>query len=420
MTIWRRRSTWSKFFLIVVSLLVTVLVAEGMSQLFYSIRWGGIYGLQPRHYSMRLGWEMASGSYVAFDINEQGFRRPNSVSLYPQEDTIRIFIVGGSTALGHQGAYPQFDPQPLSYEETIDYHLQTMLNTQHKGTQFEVINAGVTEYKLFQEFSLFREKLVNFHPHLVVFLDGHNDISSLVSGEAFKEHPTPYWENRHFQRGERALNTSSLLGPLYYLDIYLMKASYFYHGVSGIFHGIHNQAVYKVQDPAVEDRALSVGRGNDTFRLSDETRLMEKYRNRLRKVDQALSLYIDQVRDLKAIVSSRQIKVLYVLQPQLVVEEPSNLTSQEVQIQEFAFRHNSDFRILARRYLAPKVAASLENLSTSQFRFVNLVTIAEDETEQVYTDYCHLTSRGNLAVAEKLYPWVVDLVEVEHAMRAHK
>jgi lysophospholipase L1-like esterase len=141
---------------------------------------------------------------------------------------------------------------------------------------------------------------------------------------------------------------------------------------------------------------------------------MATYRDQLSGLEQALPLYLDQVRDLKAIASARQIKVLYALQPELVVENPSHLTTKEVQIQEAAFRHHRDFGTLSWRFLSSRMTTSLTNLSDDQFQFVNLVTIAAYETQDVYTDYCHLTPKGNRVIAEKLYPWVVDLIGVEH------
>jgi len=400
-------SVWLKCALILASLLFTLACAEGMGRLFYYIRWGGFYGPQPRQYSLRLGWEMAPGSYESFHINEQGFRRPNQVSFHPPENTIRIFMVGGSTALGHQGVYRQFGPRPLSYEDTIDYHLQAMMHERHQGIRFEVINAGVTEYRLFQEITLFREKLAYFRPHLVIFLDGHNDISFLTGGMSQTALPAPYWANRHFRRGENVLNQSGVVGPLHFLDVYLGRVSYFYHGLSALF-----QRLQEFSDPIRGGR--SGGWGKDPFRYADEKRIMATYRDQLSGLEQALPLYLDQVRDLKAIASARQIKVLYALQPELVVENPSHLTTKEVQIQEAAFRHHRDFGTLSWRFLSSRMTTSLTNLSDDQFQFVNLVTIAAYETQDVYTDYCHLTPKGNRVIAEKLYPWVVDLIGVEH------
>lgn len=403
----------SNLLLVALSIFVTILFAEGASRLFYYLRWDGhLYNIQPSNYSMNLGWELAPGSYAGFHINNQGFRRPADVSLRPAENTVRIFIVGGSTAFGTNGLYPQFQPKPLAYEDTIDYQLETVLKTRHKGTHFEVVNAAVPEYRLFQEITLFREKLVNFKPHLVIFLDGHNDISFLTTAGRLKQNPAPYWESRHFARGQRVLNSSGFLGPLYYFDVYFGRSSYFYHGLSELFQrfqNISNVSMGLGETVPLTGRAL----GDDTFRLSDEELSIEKYRGQLGELDQVMPLYLDQVKDLKAIAFSRQMNILYVLQPEILVEDPAHLTNKEFRIQEFAFRHHHDLGTLSWRYLAPKIASTIERLSDNQFQFLNLTTIGGGASDEVYTDYCHLTSRGNYVVAEKLYPKIVDLLRLD-------
>jgi hypothetical protein len=409
----QRTRVASILLLVVLSLFVTILFVEGASRLFYYFRWEGhLYNIQPSNYSMRLGWELAPGSYSGYHINSQGFRRPADVSLRPAENTIRIFIVGGSTAFGTNGLYPQFEPKPLGNEDTIDYHLQRILSARHKGTHFEVINAAVPEYRLFQEITLFREKLVNFKPHLVIFLDGHNDISFLTTAGGLKQSPAPYWESRHFARGQRVLNSSGFLGPLYYFDVYLGRTSYFYHGLSELFQRFQN--VSNVFMGLGETVPLTGGAwGNDTFRFSDEKLMIEKFRGQLDELDQVIPLYLDQVQDLRAIAFSREKKILYVLQPEILVEDPTHLTNKEFRIQEFAFRHHHFLGTLSYRYLAPKIASTLERLSDKQFQFLNLVTIGGSASDEVYTDYCHLTSRGNYVVAEKLYPKIVDLLGLD-------
>ena len=109
---------------------------------------------------------------------------------------------------------PQVDTPRLSDQDTIDYHLQTILAARLNGMQFEVINAAVSEYRLFQEVTLFHEKLVNFRPNLIIFLDGHNDISFLTGRVTVKDHPNPYWDNRHFIRAERVFESLYLAWAL--------------------------------------------------------------------------------------------------------------------------------------------------------------------------------------------------------------
>ena len=285
---------FSPFFLSILCFLLVGLLLEGASRLFYYVHWGNhLYGIQHNEYSLRLGWTLSPGTYRYFQINHQGFRRSNDVLLVPPPNTIRIFLVGGSTAFGSNGHYPQVDARPLYDEDTIDSQLQRLLTTRHPDAQFEVINAAVNEYRLFQEMTLFREKLINFHPHLIIFLDGHNDISALTEGAALAEQAAPYWKNRHFQRGQRALNESSLLGPLLYLDIYLGRASYLYYGMTVLHQRLHEVLAYQGRVPtAIGDW------GNAAFRPSKEKTLREQYELKLKELDKALPLYLDLINDL--------------------------------------------------------------------------------------------------------------------------
>jgi hypothetical protein len=81
-----------------------------------------------------------------------------------------------------------------------------------------------------------------------------------------------------------------------------------------------------------------------------------------------------------------------------------------LEIQQIAFQHHHERGTLSWRHLAPKIAASLAELDDPYFHFVNLATIAALDPEQLYTDYCHLTAKGNQVVAERLYPVVADML----------
>lgn len=399
----------AKLFLVVASLVMTIGLAEAASRLLYFVHGHGhLYEMNSQEYALPLGWQLVRGTHLDFHVNQQGFRHLQDVTLQPPVDTVRIFLVGGSTAFGNEGVYRQVNPQPLSDRETIDYHLQAILSARHPGVQFEVINAAVSEYRLFQEITLFREKLVNFRPHLVIFLDGHNDISFLTAGAALTDDPNPYWDNRHFMRAQRVLNSSSGLAPFYYLDLYLGRASYFYHGLSSIFQRF-SEASFMAKSHAFESANVW---GDRSFRLADETSIKEQYQHKLRELDKALPLYIDQVKDLRAIAGERHIRIVYAMQPEIVTEDPLNLTAKEKIIQQIAFDQHRDVGTLSWRYLTTRIAGILGTLENDQFEFVDLVTIARNNTDDGYTDYCHLTSQGNRLVAEKLYPAVDRLLKL--------
>lgn len=393
----------AKLLLAGVSLLLTIAGIEAAGRLIYFVHGHGhLYEMNTQEYALPLGWELVRGAHRDFHINQQGFRHPQEITLRPQPDTIRIFLVGGSTAFGNEGVYRQVKPLPLTDRDTIDFHLQQILMTRHPEARFEVINAAVSEYRLFQEITLFREKLVNFSPTLVIFLDGHNDISFLTKGAALADGPNPYWDNRHFLRAQRVLNSSSVLAPFYYLDLYLGRASYFYHGLSSMLQRLSETQILESANTW----------GDRPFRLDEEVAIKAQYAYKLRELEEAAPLYIDQVKDLRAIARERKIPIVYALQPEIVGENPVDLTAKEQIIQRIAFEHHRNLGTLSWRYLTKMIAGILRTFGSEQFEFVDLVAIARTNTEDKYTDYCHLTSQGNRLVAEKLYPAVHKLLKL--------
>ena len=102
---------------------------------------------------------------------------------------------------------------------------------------------------------------------------------------------------------------------------------------------------------------------------------------------------------------------MYALQPEIVVENPSDLTAKELAIQQIAFEHHRDLGTLSWRYLTKRIADEMETFTNDRFQFLNLVTIAGETPSDAYTDYCHLTSEGNRLVAEKLYPAVIETLK---------
>lgn len=398
------RNPYRSTVLMLISTLIILGAAEGTSRLFYLWHWGGhLYDIQALSYSMRLGWVFGPGSFREFDINSAGFRRPDPVTIAPSENTLRVFLVGGSTAFGMNGLYPQIQPVPLSYHDTIDYMLQNSFEGDETGLRIEVINAAVPEYRLFQEITLLEEKLLNFRPHAVIFLDGHNDISFLTGGADLVMQSAPYWSNRHVIRGERVLN-DPVLGPLFFLDVYLGRNSYFYHGLSSLFQRHGSTLTWA-------DRGEHLW-GREPFSPNRESELREKYADRLEGLNTALPLYIQLVQDLKAIATARNIPVIYVLQPEVVAESGSILSQQDTVVQRLAFEHHRDYGTLAWRYLTRKIYEALMPLSSESFRVVDLTKLGtpHSTTTSLYTDYCHLTREGNAFLAARLKPVLKEIL----------
>lgn len=99
-----------------------------------------------------------------YEINSKGFRSSEFSEKKPK-NTIRIFVVGGSTTFGSNAG---------SNEYTIAGILNYILNTNTKSYKFEVINAGVPGYTTWQN-KLKVKEIFSYEPDLVFIMDGFVD-----------------------------------------------------------------------------------------------------------------------------------------------------------------------------------------------------------------------------------------------------
>ena len=230
------------------------------------------------------------------------------------------------------------------------------------------------------------------------------DFSTLTREHASLSPIAPYWSNRLFVRAERVLNASDALAPAYFLDLYLGRRSYAYHALATLLQRV------------ADWRAVDSGGGRATewgtrpFVVGEEAALRATHAEQLGQIRKRLHLYVDQVRDLRAVAESRRVPVLYVLQPEIVDERGSDLSAQELEIQRIAFAQHRDLGTVAWRELGPELAAELASLTSERFRFLDLQRIAARDPDTLYTDYCHLTSKGNAVVAAALADGVESLL----------
>ncbi len=118
--------------LAVASALVFLVLLEAGARSYYWVSWGRrLYPIESRVYSIPLGWRLEPGEYSHLRINGQGFRGTSETAVAPAAGTTRVFVVGGSTAFGSDGLYPQVAAALLTEETTIDRHLERLLNQRH-------------------------------------------------------------------------------------------------------------------------------------------------------------------------------------------------------------------------------------------------------------------------------------------------
>ena len=129
------------------------------------------------------------------NINNYGFRGPE-ISKIKEDETYRIFVVGGSTTISLRAP---------SDEQTHPGFLQELFNNLKLNFKVEVINAGTPSFASSQEFSVVQNKIINFQPDLIIIYDGSNDLNlpygKIPSTSSFRElisdglnRYLPFWE----------------------------------------------------------------------------------------------------------------------------------------------------------------------------------------------------------------------------------
>ena len=116
----------------------------------------------------------------SFYINSEGFRGKEFSIIKPQ-DTVRIFLVGGSTTFG----------SGVLDDETISYYLQKSFEPLE--LKVEVINAGIPSAYSATETKLIKNKILKMNPDLIIAYTGYNDLTLQIVDD-MRTNP-PIWRD---------------------------------------------------------------------------------------------------------------------------------------------------------------------------------------------------------------------------------
>ena len=318
--------------------------------------------------------------------NSVGFRRSGEVSKTKPADTYRIFLMGGSTAYGTGGLWPhlQRDFAVLKNSETIDAYLERILGEALPGKKIEVINAAITSTWTHHHLIYLNQTILGYDPDMVLFLDGYNDFF----------HVSP----DHDQFGSYLYTTqaSGILGEPTLGALARANAWWFYRRSALAF---------------VTFRSLR------TLKLLVTAPFVERNRQPM-NVDRAMA-NLEQVFPRSALAMQRRMALIlrdagvvpvFMLQPMLILERGHKPMS-EMEQRLFAFNVESylpNYEQFIHRAVAMVDERETAMASELGAQFIDLTGIYAGIDEQIYTDYVHLTPRGNelLArhVAERLLP----------------
>ena len=333
-------------------------------------------------------------------LDEHGFLCDGPVRPEKPKGVFRIFLVGGSTAFGagqnvrYHGVHPYPDGL-YSYPSSIAGRLKAALKSRNPGMSYEVINAAGFERRIHQSFLQYLETLSQFHPDLIINLEGMNDIYSIASGTPFAdvECELPFYADL-YRRPRSLLNYSA--------TYYVLSTAY----EKWINRRRSAEPAPTDVQPGKAGRSLSdasppAGRaGRDAY---------EKQQDRFHHNAQRL---LKIVHEYFAVLQADKQRCLFVLQPLLGRTESTSGFRKRSRLAAVMVPAAADSRtpldenaLILTYFFDDDLSAALGK-AAAQFGVPYVDMNAEiaglGPEVEFYTDYCHLTPDGNQRVAEIL------------------
>jgi lysophospholipase L1-like esterase len=312
--------------------------------------------------------ELPDGSY-RMTINGQGFRRRSEVAKKKPAGVYRIFLMGGSAAHGVSSA-PPFPVRHLSDTETIDAVLERLLNTNNDTLRFEVINAAVTGYQLFQHTAYLQSELLDYDPDMVIFFDGANDHYTSNAD-------TRYMLDYRFQFWKERLQEPSLGGTFMYMMNWLAE----YSAACKAFVAWRMQ-----RDARAMQHHHDLRGGFDNAAATIAAHRAVAPKQFLRSMHMNLDL-----------LEREGVKAIVCLQPMLVLRDSAFRSPEEKALPW----EDPDVQ-----WLAPTVYREIDSLTQEHHvPFLDLADIGNvplDCCKQIFIDDCHLTPLGASLCAQAM------------------
>ncbi|HUK21868.1 MAG TPA: SGNH/GDSL hydrolase family protein [Gemmatimonadales bacterium] len=325
--------------------------------------------------------------------NAQGFRRATEVPVTKPAGTYRIFLMGGSTAYGLGGMWPQLQRQfvVVRDSETISAYLERLLQDSLPGRKIEVINAAITSTWTHHHLIYLNQTILQYHPDMVLFLDGYNDFY-------FHDEGHDQFESYPYQSQSALIMGEPTLYSLLYMDAWwLFRRSAF---------------------------------ANLTMRaLRTVKQLLERHTNRtpvdinqamagLRDVFPRSALTMD--RRIGLILRDAGVRAVFMLQPMLILERDRKpMPSIERKLFDFEVAsylpNYEQFMLQAVPYVRAQEEATARDVGAT---FLDLTGLYAGVSRQTFTDYCHLTPLGNAILARYVASRILPMIRHDvHGLR---
>lgn len=324
--------------------------------------------------------------------NAQGFRHPEDVPRAKAPGTVRVFLMGGSTAYGTGGLWPHIQKTfaVLHDSTTIPAYLQQRLAAGFPGREVEVINAAIPSTWTHHHLIYLNQTILRYDPDLVLFLDGFNDYfffdteHDQFAGYSYKEH-------------SGVIMGQPTVKALGYANAWwLSRKSAFFHVV---FRQVQN--------------AGKLLAGRPDRQPMDPQRSLEG----LKQVfpDNALAM----IERTAVTLQHEGVPAVFVLQPLLILEGERR-GGPPIERELYEFNVSSylpgypEFMELAVPYVREEVRSSVAALGGA---FIDATAIYDGVEGQIFTDYAHLTPLGNRLLAALLADTIAPILEARESVR---
>ncbi|MEB3294234.1 MAG: SGNH/GDSL hydrolase family protein [Synechococcales bacterium] len=338
-------------------------------------------------------------------INGQGFRATQDLTLEKPQNEVRIFVLGGSTAFGKMVSsnattftqqletrlnqqvqnqkqnLKQFRPDVLPYfADELEKALR--LPPKIRDAQYRVINAAVPGYSSGNSLSQLTAQILQYQPDMIVLVNGYDDLllpsdqeaGSLGISNAIAENATGRF-------------VSHLTGGIqrFFWNFYLIKSiPYWITKPEPTVEAIvdhHNHSNQALRDRIPEDKELE--------------RRVKQYQQNLQKVAR--------------ISQAAKIPLLVSLQPEL--SQRSNLSENEKRIlQSLGDQYKQ--RIQTAYQTMSKALESLKK-SSPGLLIVKLTDSYNKLPGDAFQDTIHLTDEAQQVMGDRLYEVIAPRLQVQ-------
>ena len=273
----------------------------------------------------------------------------------------------------------------LDNSQTIDAYLERMLNDS-LDVPVEVINGAITSTWTHHNLIYLNQTILGYDPDMILSLDGYNDFY----------HFDP--DHDQFASYSYNLTSNGIMGDPTIGSLVQMNGWWLYR----------KSALAHVTIKALRNLRLIL-RGQPEQRPIDVERSVEVWQ------DVFPNNALKMLERVGMITQSESIPTFFMLQPMLILER-DRAGAPPVEQELFQFNVDSyrpGYEDLIHRVVPMVRELEQEMVERVGAEFIDLTQIFDGFNEQIYTDYAHLTPRGNEILAERVLERILPAIRAE-------